>query len=107
MQDIFVEIKEPVELDKDRKYLLLLEFHDEVQVFEFKKGRVEIYEYLKSIVEDIDLIKSKIISEKATIDKRISVYEFLKFVSEKLDDDFNVDNYIDGDYIGGDYNEEE
>lgn len=84
----------------DKKYLLLLVYNDGVKDFEYKNdGRKATYDYLKLIVENIDVIESKVVSNNINFTEAISVYEFVKFVSSMLDDTYNIDDYVIGDEI--------
>ena len=87
--------------DTDKEYLICYKYGDDEagEVNDWKKitGRKNLYEFIKSMVETMDLDDSFIISDTTTLDKAISVYDFMKKVVEEQglypDDNFNIDDY--------------
>lgn len=89
------------------RYLILYYLEEdgkELQNFEIIKGRINAYTFLKDLVEVIDLKESKVLTDNVPLKDAISVYEFMKHVSELIEDEtFNIDDY----YIEGDVEDEE
>lgn len=95
----FVKAEEVIDKSK-MKYLVLMYLTvDDVEeaTFSIYTGRMETYENLKGLVENLDLIKSKVLTERVGLKDAISVYEFLKHVSDTTQDSFDVDEYVIGD----------
>lgn len=95
----FVKAEEVIDKSK-MKYLVLMYLTvDDVEeaTFSIYTGRMETYENLKGLVENLDLMKSKVLTERVGLKDAISVYEFLKHVSDTTQDSFDVDEYVIGD----------
>lgn len=80
------------------KYLVLYYGTDEngndMQSFEVLEGRVATYEYIKGMIEYIDIYESKVIAETASYKDALSVYEYMKHVSQFFEEDsFDIDDY--------------
>lgn len=69
-------------------------------------GRTEAYDTIKDCIESIDLSKSFIMVETATLKNRKSIYAFMKHVEQYYPEDtFDIDDYVKGDWSEEDYKE--
>lgn len=90
--------------EPDKTYLILLEDTEEsFRDWQIITGRQDAYDYIKSMVISqeygcIDVEKSKIVVNTLTIDKAISIYEFMKEMKlkDKVIDytEFDIDDYV-------------
>lgn len=94
-------VGDPERGPEEKEYLLLLyltdDNGDEELTFEFCIGRTTAYNYIKNIIECIDIHKSMILVEGIGLEKRVSIYEFMKYVSDYVDDSFDIEDYNKGD----------
>ena len=67
------------------------------------KGRTEAYEYIKENIDDINLDHSFILVDSVTLDKRASIYAFMKHVGDFYEDNFDITDYVKGDWDETDY----
>ena len=88
--------------DLDKKYLICYQYgddegNDEIEGHKIIRGRKNLYEFIKQMVETMNLDESFILSDTSVLEKRISVYDFMKLVVEAQglypEDDFNIDDY--------------
>lgn len=88
----------------DKVYLVcLLDKDTGTKEWEFIKGRMNAYEYIKDYIEYIDFDKSFILAETLTLKDRKSIYAFMKFVSDQIEDSFDINDYIKGDWNEADF----
>lgn len=76
------------------QYLILYtDKQDGTQKWETMTGRREVYEHLKEKIDEYDLNKSYIMSEKSTILSAATIREFLVAMADVFNDDFDVEGY--------------
>lgn len=90
---------------ESRMYLVLIvgtdENGEEFKDWQFIVGRKTAYDYIKSMVENIDLIESRIVVESETISETKTVLQFMKYVLDTgliEDPGFDIMDYVVGDY---------
>lgn len=93
---------------KEKGYMILYYITDNEgnseKSWEVTYGRKATYEFIKSIIEYINLDDSKVVVEGLSFDDSKSVYEFMKHISQYMDDPkFNIDDY----YVPDNNSEEE
>ena len=66
-------------------------------------GRTEAYEFIKTNIYMIDFERSFILVEGCKFEERKSIYAFTKYVQDMYQDDFDIDEYIKGDWSEMDY----
>lgn len=91
---------------EDRQYLICIRTKVDSGTEDFWDiviGRTEAYEYIKSNIDLIDLERSFILVETLPLDKRQSIYAFMKHVEEFYSDNFDIEDYIKGDWDDTDY----
>lgn len=91
----------------DKQYLLLIVFNelngeDSDRTFIVITGRKETSEYIKDHIEEIDIVKSQILSETSTFMNSVSIYTFMRFYEENIehDEEFNIEEYLEDDIDG-------
>ena len=89
-----------------KEYLVLGSLGDET-FFKICIGRSEAYEFIKSNIEFIDPYESFVLVQGRTLEDRITVYTFVEEVMKKIvTDDFDINDYVTGDFIPEDEKEE-
>lgn len=94
-----IEFEENPDLDKE--YLICFKYgtdeEGEVNDWKLIAGRKNLYKFIKDMIETMDIDESFIVADKTALEKRISVYDFMKLVIEGQnlypDDNFNIDDY--------------
>jgi hypothetical protein len=90
-----------------REYLVILKFKPEYaedDEFEGMKakyvlGRSAAYMLIYENLQYIIITKSDVLVQAATLEERITVYQFMKhFHNLSTDESFDIDNYLDEDY---------
>ena len=66
-------------------------------------GRTACYEYIKENIEIIDFDESFVLVETLPLNKRKSIYAFMKYAGEYYNDGFDIEDYIKGDWDEDDY----
>ena len=107
------EIKEMVKVvdntkkhPEDRQYLICIRAKADSGTqdsWEIVIGRTEAYEYIKTNIDDIDMEHSFILVESLTLAERKSIYAFMKYAGEFYSDNFDIEDYIKGDWDESDY----
>ena len=89
-------VKVVPEKDKEHKeYLICITFiSDGDYEWNIIKGRKNTYEYIKDMIEYIDVDESFVLVEHLTLDKRISVYKFMKYAQDSYNDGFDIDEVV-------------
>ena len=91
---------------EDRQYLICIRAkegsgtHDS---WEIVTGRTEAYEYIKSNIDDINLDYSFVLVESVSLAERKSIYAFMKYAGDFYSDNFDIEDYIKGDWDEIDY----
>lgn len=109
-----MEENKPKKSSEEKMYLVYYYADDpdsnsleKIKSFEELKGRTAVYEFIKGMIDYIDIHESKVLVETLTLDKAITVYEFMVGVSQFYPDDtFDIEDYNIGD-VGEDEFEEE
>lgn len=89
---------------EDKTYVILyymtIDTGEDIKSFEVVTGRENAYEYIKGIVEYLDIHESKIMVDNIPYSKAISIYEFMKLMSNHFfEDSFDIEDYNIGDEI--------
>lgn len=66
-------------------------------------GRTDAYEYIKANIDDIDLDHSFVLVETVNLAERKSIYAFMKYAGDFYSDNFDIEDYIKGDWDEMDY----
>ena len=66
-------------------------------------GRTDAYEYIKTNINDIDLDHSFVLVETVSLAERKSIYAFMKYAGDFYSDNFDIEDYIKGDWDEMDY----
>ena len=66
-------------------------------------GRTAAYEYIKENIDDIDFDLSFILVESCSLSERKSIYAFMKYVGDFFEDNFDIEDYIKGDWDENDF----
>ena len=93
-----------------KQYLILVVYNDdtECKTFELFIGREDVTEYLVANIDQIDILKTHVMSETMTLKNAVTAYSFLRVIREsgvelEIDPDEFLDEGVDGDTI---YNED-
>lgn len=101
------ELKEMVKIVKtpeEKQYLICIKGKDGGEdEWEIVTGRTAAYERIKESIEFIDLEYSFILVETCSLDKRKSIYTFMKYAGEFYNDGFDIEDYVKGDWDEDDY----
>lgn len=97
------EVKQQIR-PEDKTYIILyymtIDTGEDIKSFEVVTGRKNAYEYIKGIVEYLDIHDSKVMVDNVPYAKAISVYEFMKLMSNHfMEDSFDIEDYNIGDEI--------
>lgn len=93
---------------EERQYLICYKAKKDADItdgWDIVIGRTNAYEYIKDIIDDIDLEYSFILVETLSLKDRKSIYAFMKHVSSLIYDQFDIDDYIKGDWDENDFKE--
>ena len=86
---------------EEKEYLLLLvDIEDnDATMFTIVMGRRAAYDYIKEDIKNMDIHKSTILVEGLPLERRVTVYEFMKHIQEKnfFEDSFDIEDYNIGD----------
>lgn len=89
---------------EEKQYLICISGKDGVEdMWEIVTGRTAAYEFIKNNIEFINLEESFILVESCTLDQRKSIYAFIKHVGNLFEDNFDIEDYIKGDWSEEDY----
>jgi hypothetical protein len=100
----YVDNTKPYIPPEERKYLVCLQDTDVgARDWDIIVGRMETYEYLKERINYIDLSRSFVLVETVRFADRISVYKFLKTVGDNVEDNFDITEYVKGDWNEEDF----
>lgn len=66
-------------------------------------GRTEAYNYIKENIDEINMDHSFVLVESLPLEKRVSIYAFMKHVGDFYEDSFDIEDYIKGDWDEVDY----
>lgn len=107
------ELKEMVKIvdntkkhPEDRQYLICIKAKPgsgETDSWDIVIGRTEAYNYIKDNIDYIDIEHSFILVESLPLEKRASIYAFMKHVGDFYEDSFDIEDYIKGDWDEEDY----
>lgn len=87
---------------EERQYLICISGYTQ-DSWNIVIGRTEAYNYIKENIDEINLEHSFILVESCTLDKRKSIYAFMKYAGEFYNDGFDIEDYIKGDWDERDY----
>ena len=94
------------EVKKEKQYLICIAGKDGADdTWDIVEGREEAYEYIKNAIEFTDLERSFILVESAKFSDRKSIYAFMKYAESFFEDNFDIEDYVKGDWNEGDYKE--
>jgi hypothetical protein len=100
----YVDNSKPYIPPEERKYLLCLQDNDTgAKDWDIVVGRMEAYETLKDQIKFIDLSKSFVLVETVKFADRISVYKFMKTVGDSIEDNFDINEFVRGDWNEEDF----
>lgn len=100
------EEEAPVRKNPEERLYLIYYYADDpdnnrgekIKSFEEIKGRTKIYEFIKNMIEYIDIHESKVLVETLTLNDAVSVYDFMKVISQYYESDtFDIEDYNFGD----------
>ena len=101
------EKKEMVKIVKspeEKQYLICIAGKDGGEdEWEIVIGRTAAYERIKNSIAYIDLDHSFILVEGHPLEKRKSIYASMKHVEQFYEDNFDIEDYIKGDWSETDY----
>lgn len=101
-----VDNSKPFKDYEEKQYLICIRSENyDYDMWEIVTGRTEAYNYIKDNV-DLDIIDFKesfVLVENCTLNERKSIYAFMKYVGQFYEDDFDIDEYIKGDWSENDY----
>lgn len=93
--------QKPAEL---KEYLLcLVDKNSGEKSWNIVVGRTEAYESIKNDIEWINLEESFILVESLVLEKRKSIYAFMKYVEQFYEDNFDIEDYVKGDWSEDDF----
>lgn len=99
-----VDNSKPLKSPEERQYLICIAAKDGGNdIWDIITGRTNAYEFIKDNIEFINLEESFILVESNTLSQRKSIYAFLKYVEKFYEDNFDVDDYIKGDWSEDDF----
>ena len=58
---------------------------------------------VKNVIDDIDLEHSFVLVESVTLAERKSIYAFMKYAGDFYSDNFDIEDYVKGDWDENDY----
>lgn len=92
-----VEIVKKENENKEKFYLICLtgENNPDQCDWNFLEGREESIEYIIDSISWINFYDSFILVENLPLEKRVSIYNFMRHCKEKGFTDFDIDEYID------------
>lgn len=100
----YVDNSKPYIPPEERKYLLCLQDNDTgAKDWDIVVGRMEAYETLKDQIKFIDLSKSFVLVETVKFADRISVYKFMKTIGDSIEDNFDINEFVRGDWNEEDF----
>ena len=91
---------------EDRQYLICYRAKQgsgENDGWELVIGRTEAYTFIKENIDMMDLEHSFVLVETLTLDKRKSIYAFMKYAGDMYEDNFDIEDYIKGDWDEEDF----
>lgn len=91
---------------EDRQYLICyraIQGSGENDGWELITGRTEAYTFIKENIDIMDLEHSFVLVETLTLDKRKSIYAFMKYAGDMYEDNFDIEDYIKGDWDEEDF----
>lgn len=99
-----IDNSKPYKSPEERIYLLCLQDTDTgARDWDIVIGRMEAYNQLKNQINYIDLSASFILVETVTFADRISIYKFMKTIGDTIEDGFDIDDYVKGDWSETDF----
>ena len=88
---------------EQRLYLVCICGNSDADEWCICKGRPETYEYIKERLDIINFEESFVLVETLKLKDRISIYTFMKKVQSNYQDNFDIDEFIKGDWDESDY----
>ena len=89
---------------ESKVYLLCISGKDGAEdSWEFITGRTELYETIKNSIEFIDLQTSFVVLEDHPLNTRKSIVSFMKYAERFYNDNFDIEDYIRGDWSESEY----
>ena len=88
---------------ENKLYLVCITRLDNSQEWDLIIGRSRVYEYIKDAIDDINFDKSFVLSDGMTLDKRKSIPNYMTVVSKYMGEEFDIEEYIDGDWDEEDF----
>jgi len=86
-----------------KKYLILYymigDDNDIIKGWDEIKGRESAFKFIKSMVDSIDIHASKIMVDTVPFSEAVSIYEFMQHVQGLIDDEFDIEDYNNGQNI--------
>lgn len=104
LKEMVTIVKDQVKTPEEKQYLICIRGKDGgTDEWNVVEGRTEAYEYIKDNIEYIDLEKSFILVENLPFAKRKSIFAFMKYVQDNYEDNFDIEDYVHGDWDENDY----
>lgn len=97
-----VDNSKPKKSPEEKQYLICIHGYDN-DIWNIVTGRTAAYEFIKEYIEDINLEDSFILVENCNLNQRKSIYAFIKHVESFYEDNFDIDDYVKGDWSEQDY----
>ena len=102
-----VDNSKPYKNYEEKQYLICIAApYSDSDIWNIVTGRTEAYEYIKEHIDIIDFRDSFILVESCTLNERKSIYAFMKYAGQFYEDNFDIDDYIKGDWSESDYRED-
>jgi hypothetical protein len=88
---------------EEKRYLVCIEEDSGEKDWGIMIGRTAAYEYIKERIEYINLDESFVLVETLKLADRKSIYSFMKYAQDFFEDNFDIDDYIKGDFDENDF----
>ena len=90
---------------EEKQYLICIKGKESEDVWEIVTGRTEAYEFIKNMIDFIVFEESFILVETVKLSERKSIYAFMKYAERFYNDNFDIEDYIKGDWSEDEYKE--
>lgn len=102
-----VDNSKPYKNHEEKQYLICIAApYSDSDIWNIVTGRTAAYEYIKDYIDIIDFKDSFILVENCTLNERKSIYAFMKYVGQFYEDNFDIDDYVKGDWSESDYRQD-
>jgi hypothetical protein len=100
-----VDNTKPRKTPEEKQYLICITSENGDAYWDIVYGRTEAYDTIKHFYDlsDINFDRSFILVESCTLNQRKSIYAFMKYCENFYEDNFDIDDYIRGDWSEEEY----